>query len=385
MAAKAILPKYTRPKRLKAGGVAYYWEPPTWAKKRECRIVAEPLGTDLAQAVARANMLNKSFDNWRTGKPGGPAPGSVDRLVDWYQRHPRYLKLKPKTKRSYDQCLTLLANIELKTVRLGEVRAHKIEPKHADEIYRRIQWVGERHRLATANAVMRVAQAMWKLALRAGHVKQNPFTAMGLEQTGGHTVAATRDQVYTFVAKADEMGYPAMGTATVLAFELCQREGDVIGTIAWNDYRPGDSIHVRQAKTNELVWLPLRDEDGRLYPEVEDRLEATPKRGTLLVMRDQIDIRSKTYLPYSEHLVRKHFRKIREAAVLPDSFTFMSLRHGGLTELGEAGATDSEMMAISGHKTRGILTVYSKQTPQQAANAARKRRAWRTKQGVLSE
>ena len=63
----------------------------------------------------------------------------------------------------------------------------------------------------------------------------------------------------------------------------------------------------------------------------------------------------------------------------------MGFRHGGLTELGEAGAADQEMMATSGHKTRGMLTIYSRQTPEQAANAARKRRAWRTKVGALSE
>ncbi len=55
----------------------------------------------------------------------------------------------------------------------------------------------------------------------------------------------------------------------------------------------------------------------------------------------------------------------------------MGFRHGGLTELGDAQATDQEMMALSGHKTRQILTVYSKRSTEQARNAARKRRALR--------
>ena len=42
--AKALLPRYTRPKRLKSGATAYFWSPPSWAKKRGCGLHAEPLG-----------------------------------------------------------------------------------------------------------------------------------------------------------------------------------------------------------------------------------------------------------------------------------------------------------------------------------------------------
>ena len=394
--AKARLPKYMRGRRLANGEMSYYWEPPTWAKKRQCPIFAEALGAGLAPAIQRADDLNRSFDEWRRGELSGPIPGSVDWVIGWYQKHPKYRRLRPKTKIGYDANLILLADFKLKTVRFGAAPARKVEPKHADEMYQRIQWTvdvdpatgeeTERRRLATANAVMRTAQAMWKVALRAGHVEQNPFAQMGLEQTGGHTVAATRDQVYTFVEKADAMGYQSMGTAAVMAFEMCQREGDVIGTISWSGYRPSDAIKVRQAKTDELVWLPLMGDGGKpLFPEVEERLARTPQRGSLIVMRDQPDKRTKTFLPYKQSWFGHLFRKIANAAGLPKELKFMGFRHGGLTELGEAGATDQEMMATSGHKTRGILTVYSKRTPQQAANAARKRQAWRTKKEGLSE
>jgi len=79
-----------------------------------------------------------------------------------------------------------------------------------------------------------------------------------------------------------------MSIARALAFELCQREGDVIGTISRSQYKNG-TIEVRQSKTGELITVRLFDEDGELLPDLVDRLDAAPARGALLVMRDQPD------------------------------------------------------------------------------------------------
>ncbi len=214
-------------------------------------------------------------------------------------------------------------------------------------------------------------------APRRGYAEANPFASMGLEGTGGHTRAATREEVERFVKTADDLGYTSMGTAALLAFELCQREGDVMGTISWQDYRPRCEIIVRQHKTGQLVSVPLADQHGPLYPELEARLSAMPRRGPLIVMRDPPDRRKRAYLPYKEGHFRHLFRIIANAAGLPKDLRFMGFRHGGLTELGDAQATDQEMMALSGHRTRQILTVYSKRSTEQARNAARKRRALR--------
>ncbi len=62
-----------------------------------------------------------------------------------------------------------------------------------------------------------------------------------------------------------------------------------------------------------------------------------------------------------------------DKAELPKELTFTSFRHGGMTELGDAELTDQEMMALSAHKQRSMLTVYSKRTENQRRSAARKR------------
>ena len=47
------LPRYTRRKSLASGQWAYFFEPPTWARRADCPVAAEALGNDYDQAVRR--------------------------------------------------------------------------------------------------------------------------------------------------------------------------------------------------------------------------------------------------------------------------------------------------------------------------------------------
>jgi integrase len=64
---------------------------------------------------------------------------------------------------------------------------------------------------------------------------------------------------------------------------------------------------------------------------------------------------------------------------------FGDLRRSGMTEAADAGATDDELRAQSGHKTRNIVAVYVRSTPKQAGNAIAKRVRHRTQKERLSE
>jgi hypothetical protein len=91
-------PKLMVSKHLKDGLTAYYYDPPTWAKKKGCPVKAEALGTDYAHAKKRCDeVLNPQFDAWRTGN--GPiatsaATGTFDWMVSVYKGNPKY-KDKP--------------------------------------------------------------------------------------------------------------------------------------------------------------------------------------------------------------------------------------------------------------------------------------------------
>lgn len=394
---KDLLPPNVRAKRLKQG-ITYYWEVQTKDRKAGCTLANEKLGTDLAAAIVRAGELNAMLAEFRRGKDGGAGSthGTVSWLFEQVEKHPKFTSKADKTKRGYCQGFELIKAYTLpKSGRpFSQVMVDSVQPRHVDRLYEALQWVEDtteggtvtkRRRLATANGAMRAARRAWSIGVRAGWAKANPFLKMELESTGGGTRAGTRGEVEAFIAQADKMGYRSMAAAAMLAFEFCQRESDVIGTIAWTDYRPGSELRIIQHKTGTPVWVPLYDEDGELFPGLVDRLDALPRRGTLIVMREKEDRRTKTFLPYKEDHFRHLFREIADAAGLPKDLKFMGLRHGGLTELGDAGATDQEMQSHGGHKTRQMLTVYSKPTKRQALNAARRRRALRTESAQSTE
>jgi hypothetical protein len=74
---------------------------------------------------------------------------------------------------------------------------------------------------------------------------------------------------------------------------------------------------------------------------------------------------------YIETLVQK----LRTAIGLPKTFTLDACRHGGMTELEEAGLTEGQGRALSAHRTPESYHGYAKRTLERALAATRKRRA----------
>jgi hypothetical protein len=115
------------------------------------------------------------------------------------------------------------------------------------------------------------------------------------------------------------------------------------------------------------------------------RLDAAPRLGTLIVTRDQPDRRAKVHLPWKEDYFRHRVAEIRPAAAIDPAVKFMGLRHGGNVEGAEAGLTDAQLRALSGHRTTAALLRYAQTTEKQRVAAARKRRNARTKEDGLSK
>ncbi|MCG8357630.1 MAG: hypothetical protein MI920_18860 [Kiloniellales bacterium] len=382
------LPRHVTPKPLKSGRTGYYFTTPPWARKRpNCPVQSEALPSDPAEMLARAKFLNEMLDAFRTGNDEGAAlPGSVAWLERWFLKHRKVTRLSDKTQNDYARWFKLITDLPIEeedaesgrpVKTIGQFQIRAIDYEIADMIYESLQWVGERRRLRTANAAMAVARLAWRYAIRAGYADVNPFKKMDLDHPKSGTVPATRAQLERFITAADALGLPAVGTAALITFELIQREVDVLGRLSWSDVKP-DRIKIVHHKTHKEVWLPLHDEDGELFPGLAARLERTPRRGALVIMRDRASGRkgAKVHLPYDEHLFRKHVRLAREHAGLPDSFTFLSCRHGGMTEAGDSEMTDQELSAFSG-RSRATLKVYTHKTEAQKLNALRKRRALR--------
>jgi hypothetical protein len=386
-------------RRLKSGTAAYYWVLPTWAKRSGCMLQAETLDLDYALAKQRCDeVLNPQFDAWRKKEeivhPDRAQIGTFDWMITVYKSSPLFRKLPARTQRSYDAALRLASQHELKDKRrFGMLPLSSITPGAADRLFDKLRRRSDgRDRIRTAVLSVTVCKRAWNVARRDKPKIvpwENPFQKMEISYDPKTTRPVTHHELTLFVKAADEMGECSVGTAAMIAYYWLQREEDIIGRLSWSHYRPLDAPDVARIfhhKTGQLVDIPLYDEDGTvLWPELMERLDSSPRYGTLIVTRDRLDRRRKIHLPWKADYFRHRVAAVRTAAGIDFEAKFMGLRHGGNTESGNADLTDSQIRALSGHNTSAMTALYTKQTMRQRRAGARKRLEERTKGGNLSK
>jgi hypothetical protein len=401
------LPRYVRRKWLRGEEAwGYFFEPPTWARAKGCPVAGEPLGRDYAAACNRAeSVLLKQFDSWRSGGrsdlvPSRMTPGTFDWLAAAYKASERYTALSKSQRSNHDLGLGLVADHLLKDGRrFGTLQLRSITAAVADRIFEKLLVVDGRERRTTVNHAMKSCRRAWNVVGRAEPKlvpAQNPFARMGLKDVSKETPTADHAELLAFVGAADAGGLSSLGTAAMVAWEWLQREEHVFGAFLAEHYRPKDrpdEVLIVHPKTGEEVWIPLLDDAGaRLFPELMDRLDGL-KRGRIagpLIVRDWADEAAERPVPWitgSGDLtyMRHRVKKIVRSAGLRDALTFASFRHGGMTELGDADLTDSQIRAISRHKSARTLPRYVKKTQRQIVQGTVKRRELRTNGGRLSE
>jgi hypothetical protein len=390
------LPRYMRGKKLASGKTAYFWEAPTWARPQKsgdgstvpamrhgapCPVESQPLGSDLPKALEKADAINGIFDSWMRGEKRELTQGTVQWLFAWYRQQERFTSKAAKTRRDYHAIMDRICEEPMKTGTFGQRYVKSIDAEVADKLYGRFKNKGIR----MGAYAMQVCRLVWTWALRhhkTTGVTENPFRRMSIESgavDGNRPTSRTEYNLYRETAR--KMGFQSMATAAALTFELCPRVWDVFGFVdgdgdkrrglVWGDYQPGESFTIRQSKKHgKKVVIPLYEVVDRkkiyLYPELEEELKCTPRSGVLIVVEER------TGLPYPlRHMSTVH-RKICEEAGLPKKMTFTGFRHGGITELGDAGAED--VRPITGHSEAKTAEIYNKANERKARIIAAKRR-----------
>jgi hypothetical protein len=414
------LPRYCRRKPLKNCRWAYFFEPPTWARKQGCQIEAEALGQDYAAAVERVeNVLLPAFDSWRSRglmqiASASSVPGSFDWLVGIFKAHQKWKEIDHKTQRLYEQGLALFADHKLKDgTRAGSKQLSQFSKAFVDAVYAKLLVVEEkdaegntieRERRRFANAAMTACRRAWFVGQRAQEKlvpAVNPFSRMGLKARSPgkpvrETPTATWEELVAFRAAARKLGYNSVATAALVAWEWLQREEHVFGAFEITHYRPKErpnSVKIVHPKNGEEAWWPLFDETGEtLFPELMAELDAIKKTmvSGLVFRRDHKHRKSATPLPWITErkdlrYLRSVVKEIVEAAEIRDELSFTSFRHGGFTEGADSDLTDAELRAAGRHRSARQLPTYAKRTRKQLISGTKKRREERTKAANLSE
>ncbi len=380
-------PRYMIAKRLASGVVAYYWNARGGDTAAGFKLHREPLGTDYAEAIKRADQLNAHLDSWRDGRGAeksldvGPKYGTADWWIESYTRSPAFAKLKERTKPSYLHQLRLFTEIPTRTGgRVGDLPAKSITPAAVDKIYEALRGGKDGTKLRRANHTIDIAKKAWTVVQRT-HPQQfvaaNPFVGLTRFRATTAIRHATRAEAFALAAALRDYGHVHLAVVPLICFEWLQRPENILaGHLRWSDYRPGDRPqHVRivHHKTGEVVWHPLETEGERFYPELEEALRMLPKIAVPIVAT--LGERG-TPRPYSFSYAKRIVREARRAAGLPEHVTMTACRHGGMTELGDAELTEQGVMSLSGHRSPEAARGYVKKTDAQRLAAALKRRAW---------
>lgn len=408
------LPRYCRRKLLANNSVAYYFAPPSWARRQGCDLKPEALGSNYVSAIERAEkVLLPAFESWRSRglsdlTPASPEPGTFDWLVGLFQAHQKWDELDSNTQRLYGKCLALFANHKLKDgSRTGSKQLSDFTRAFVDAVYAKLLVVSkvnsngdvivcERRRYA--NMAMACCRRAWFVGQRAQEKivpASNPFSRMGLRSRAPGrpirpTPTATWDELVAFRAAATALSYGSVATAALLAWEWLQREQHVFGSFDTSHYRPierPNSVRIVHPKNGEEAWWPLFDETGApLFPELMAELDEIAKTSLsgLVFRRDHAHRRSVTPLPWITprkdlRYLRSVVKKIIAEAGLRQELSFTSFRHGGFTEGADSDLTDAELRAAGRHRSSRQLPTYAKRTGKQLINATKKRREERTR------
>jgi hypothetical protein len=178
--------------------------------------------------------------------------------------------------------------------------------------------------------------------------------------------------------------------ARVRRIRLCRSDAPDRAAIVWEVYQPGVEITLIQAKTGNLVTLPLFEEipaaEGGvervlLYPELKEELARS--RAATKSATGPIVVEERSGNRYVERRMWNVHRRICDAAGLPKDMTFTGFRHGGITEIGDAGEDD--VWPVSHHKMLVVTRIYNKANAEKARRIAGARRRHIAAIGALDE
>lgn len=341
-------------------GNAFYWQPTTALRNQgwKCR----KLANNMEAAIAEAEKINDELDRWRLGSgeiSAVPVMNSVKSLIVSYQRSNKYLDLKPRTRRDYDYRLSIIEKWA------GTTPVEAITPAAVSNLWQNLAKKSK----YKANMTVAVLRLLLQHAIRPlGWLQFNPASRPDLAYIQPRSTIWTREEEELAVKIADQMGYFNLGTAILLGAYMAQREGDIL-KIDWRDYA-GGGIFVKQNKTGAYICVPL-------HPVLKARLDSYTDRRGLIVKSDYDGGQ------YTQSSFIKNFARVRKAVCekIPEfeRCWFMDLRRTAIVRLAEAGCTEAQISAVSGHKIdtcRRILETYLPRNSTMAQEAINKLTAY---------
>ncbi|MCA3254408.1 MAG: tyrosine-type recombinase/integrase [Alphaproteobacteria bacterium] len=269
-----------------------------------------------------------------SSKPARPTPavaggGSLSSLIERFLSSPAFHDLGDLTKRDYRKVLDDLRDTVGHVPYASVTRSFVIglRDAHAHSNRRR------------GNYNVQLLRRLFNWAIDNELMEKNPADRVELLKLGQGYQPWTPAQVKTFLAKAEGKWRIAM----LLGMHFGQRRGNIV-SLDWSQY-DGQWVEFPAQKGGSPVAVPVPS-------ELKALLDAVPNKTGAIVPA------CKSGRPYDLDAFSNGFRTECERVGLK-GVTFHGLRYTAAARMADAGATDEEIMSVTGHKTKAMVTKYA--------------------------
>jgi len=279
----------------------------------------------------------------RSGRQQKQVKTTWGKLVEEFYKSPRFKEKAPGTRANYRR------HCEDIREKNGAKDMTRFRRKDALRVKSALQdnW-------SKANERLSVLSMLCKLAVDLEWIDRNPVVDIPKLKGGEYEAWPDhRLKAYEQYCAANNL------TTARVIFELAigtgQRLGDCI-KMKWSDF-DGHAIRVAQEKTGAHIWVscPKR---------LKDFLEELPRQGASILARNLSQ-------PLGKRAVQKAIETVRhEIGVMSGNNRLVphGWRYTAAKELAEAGCSDSEIQAVTGHKTLAMVQKYRAQANQRLAS-----------------
>jgi len=285
---------------------------------------------------------------------------TVQQLIDKYYTSNDFKMLRDRTKKDYQYFLGVMCDS------FGDVNFDKLTSKQAKHAYE--EWV-ERG-ISFANHICTVSSIVYRYAIDMEYTKVNPFASVKRKTPIQRKVVWTQGDVRNFLDTAySEFQWRSLGLIVHMAYEWCQRLGDM-RLLTWDNFDLAErKLYLEQSKRRAEVTLPIEDDLLEMLVQQEQDFGFQP-----YVVPRTTPVQGQ-YHPYSMERLSKAGRAVMRQAGLSEELRLMDLRRTGTTQMVEAGVPMGQIMSVTGHSNPQSVKPYMKNTFASANNALTTRKA----------
>ncbi|MEH6477839.1 MAG: tyrosine-type recombinase/integrase [Sneathiella sp.] len=316
-------------KRVTRGPYTHYYHRKTMkVKGANARIFGE-----YGSAEFRANYdtLDSAVHN-----PSTAIPGSWGHLVEAYKRSPEFSGLMPRTKASYNGVFDYLK--PAKNAPLSSMDPKTIL-KARDKAF-------EAKKITFANNLLAVMKLVFSWGVPRGHLEANPATDLKKipipKGRKKQNRAWTDSEFETFMSLAPYELKLAIGLAGYVGV----RRGDLV-SVPWSAYQ-GGRINITQNKTDVEIWV-------HVHKDFKAILQKAKKTATVIVTGKKGHALTPDGLSTNFDRFRN---KLVKDNLIGTGLTIHGLRTTVVHKLVQAGCTDDQVKAVTGHLSDAALKTY---------------------------